>query len=130
MQKHELKSLPLRVLESKKQRQSSTSCRKKRACKIPGAKKLSRHFLQPFCNNFSGNSQLFFLRFYLFIFTERGKVGEREGGKHQCVRNINWLLLAYWPTTQASVYPDQESNLLVCSVLNSMSHTSQDQTLL
>ena len=28
---------------------------------------------------------LFFLRFYLFTFRERGKEGEREGEKHQCV---------------------------------------------
>ena len=27
----------------------------------------------------------FFLRFYLFIFRERGRVGERKGEKHQCV---------------------------------------------
>ena len=27
----------------------------------------------------------FFLRFYLFIFRERGREGEREGEKHQCV---------------------------------------------
>ena len=27
----------------------------------------------------------FFLRFYLFIFSERGKEGEREGKKHPCV---------------------------------------------
>ena len=27
----------------------------------------------------------FFLRLYLFIFRERGKEGEREGEKHQCV---------------------------------------------
>ena len=27
----------------------------------------------------------FFLRFYLFIFRERGGEGEREGEKHQCV---------------------------------------------
>ena len=26
-----------------------------------------------------------FLRFYLFIFRERGREGEREGEKHQCV---------------------------------------------
>ena len=25
------------------------------------------------------------MRFYLFIFTERGREGERKGGKHQCV---------------------------------------------
>ena len=27
----------------------------------------------------------FFLRFYLFTFRQRGKEGEREGEKHQCV---------------------------------------------
>ena len=27
----------------------------------------------------------FFKRFYLFIFEQRGKEGEREGEKHQCV---------------------------------------------
>ena len=30
-------------------------------------------------------SFLFFLRFYSFIFRERGREGEREGEKHQCV---------------------------------------------
>ena len=28
---------------------------------------------------------LFFKRFYLFIFRQRGREGEREGEKHQCV---------------------------------------------
>ena len=27
----------------------------------------------------------FFLRFYFFIFRERGREGEREGEEHQCV---------------------------------------------
>ena len=27
----------------------------------------------------------FFKRFYLFIFREKGREGEREGEKHQCV---------------------------------------------
>ena len=27
----------------------------------------------------------FFLRFYLFIFREKGRQGEKEGEKHQCV---------------------------------------------
>ena len=27
----------------------------------------------------------FFIRFYLFIFRERGREGEREGEKHHCV---------------------------------------------
>ena len=28
---------------------------------------------------------IFFQRFYLFIFRQRGREGEREGEKHQCV---------------------------------------------
>ena len=28
---------------------------------------------------------LFFKRFYLFTFRERGRAGEREGEKHQCM---------------------------------------------
>ena len=39
----------------------------------------------------------FFKRFYLFIFRERGREGEREGEKH-------------WPATWGML-PDQESNL-------------------
>ena len=31
------------------------------------------------------NYLFFFLRFYLFIFRERGKEGDREGEKYQCV---------------------------------------------
>ena len=30
-------------------------------------------------------SQVFFLRFYLFIFRDRGREGEREGEQHHCV---------------------------------------------
>ena len=33
--------------------------------------------------------------FYLFTFRERGGEGEREGGKHQCVRYINLLPLTH-----------------------------------
>ena len=39
-----------------------------------------------------------FKRFYLFIFRERGREGEREGEKHQCVVAS---LLGTWPATQA-----------------------------
>ena len=28
---------------------------------------------------------IFFLRLYLFLFRQRGREGEREGGKHQCM---------------------------------------------
>ena len=31
------------------------------------------------------SAQVFFKRFYFYIFRERGKEGEREGQKHQCV---------------------------------------------
>ena len=37
------------------------------------------------CCSTSINCSLFFKRFYLFIFRERGTEGEREGEKHQCV---------------------------------------------
>ena len=64
--------------------------------------------------------------FYLFIFTERGREGERE-------RNVNvWLslmrpLLGTWPATQAyALTGNQTSNPLVHRpALNSLSHTSQ-----
>ena len=51
----------------------------------------------------------YFKRFYLFIFRERGREGEREGEKHQCV-------VASWaPPTGAlacnpGMCPDWESN--------------------
>ena len=35
--------------------------------------------------NFHSHLFGFFFRFYLFIFRERGRKGEREGEKHQCV---------------------------------------------
>ena len=45
------------------------------------------------CPLSSWNSSLllffFFKIFYLFIFRERGKEGEREGYKHQCVRDTS-----------------------------------------
>ena len=42
---------------------------------------------------------LFFLRFYLFL--ERGREGDREGEKHQCVVASGAPLLGAWPTAQA-----------------------------
>ena len=41
----------------------------------------------------------FSLRFYLFIFKERGKVGERGREMLTCERNISWLPLT-WPPTR------------------------------
>ena len=48
----------------------------------------------------------FCLIFYLFTFREMGREREREGEKHQCVRDINLLPLTRpqpesWPATQA-----------------------------
>ena len=43
-----------------------------------------------------------FLRLYLFIFRERGRVGERKGEKHQCVVASHAPPpLGTWPATQA-----------------------------
>ena len=36
----------------------------------------------------------FFFFFKIYLFLERGKVGEREGEKSRCERNISWLSLA------------------------------------
>ena len=70
---------------------------------------------------------LFFLTFYLFIFRERGREGEREG------RNINvWLSLKHpplgtWSSSQAcALTRNWNGDLLVCRrALNPLSHTSQ-----
>ena len=50
---------------------------------------------------------IFFSRFYLFIFRERGREGEREGEKYQCV--VASRALGMWPATQACAL-DWESN--------------------
>ena len=51
----------------------------------------------------------FFKRFYLFIFRERGREGEREGEKHQCV-----VAFHVPPTGDSAcnpgMCPDRESN--------------------
>ena len=67
-------------------------------------------------------------RFYLLIFRERGREGEREGEKHQCA------VASPMPPTgdlahKPGMCPDWESTSdpLVCRpVLNPLSHTSQD----
>ena len=38
---------------------------------------------------------------YVCIFRQRGREGEREGEKHQCVVACHMPLLETWPTTQA-----------------------------
>ena len=54
--------------------------------------------------------QNFFVRFYLFIFTERGRDGEREGEKHQCVV-ASCVPHAGDLAQNPDMCPDQESNL-------------------
>ena len=75
-------------------------------------------------------------KIYLFIFRERGREGEREGEKHQCVRDINWLplrcpKLGIWPATQAcALTGNPTSDPLLCRpALNPLSHTSQNSSL-
>ena len=68
-----------------------------------------------------------FLRFYLFIFRERGREGEREGEKHQCV-----VASHTFPTGDLAVNPgmcpELESNWWPFGsqpMLNPLSYTSQ-----
>ena len=72
-----------------------------------------------------------FLRSYLLIFKERGREGEREGEKHQCVVASHAPSLGTWPTTQVcALTGNQASDLLVRRlVLNPLSHTSQGSFL-
>ena len=65
-----------------------------------------------------------FLRFYLFIFREKGR---REGEKYQYVVASCAPHTGTWPTTQACAQTgNRTSDLLVCRpALNPLSHTSQ-----
>ena len=40
---------------------------------------------------------IIFLRFYLFIFREKGTEGEREGRKHRCARETSVGCLSHAP---------------------------------
>ena len=68
----------------------------------------------------------FFKIFYLFIFREGGREGERGGVKHQCMV-ASRPLLGTWPATQAcALIGNRTSDPLVCRpVLNPLSYTSQ-----
>ena len=90
----------------------------------------------PHCHPLGGRSSHTFFsffkkRFYLFIFRERGREGERRE------RNISvWLplvcpLLGTWPTTQACAPTGDRTGdpLVHRPVLNPLSHTSQSYTL-
>ena len=72
---------------------------------------------------------IFFKRFYLFIFRESGREGEREGEKYQCVVAFHVAPtgdLAHNP----GICPDWESNLRPFGsqpTLSPLSYTSQGQ---
>ena len=72
------------------------------------------------------------LRFYFFLFRERGTEEEREGETSMCERNVDRLPLARpqpetWPTTQAcALTGNRTGDLSVCKpVLDPLSHPSQ-----
>ena len=69
-----------------------------------------------------------FFKKILFIFRERGREGEREGEKHQCVvASCTPPNQGPGPRTQAcALTGNQTNNLSVCRlVLNPLSHNSQ-----
>ena len=76
----------------------------------------------------SWSCKVIFLRFYLFIFRDRVREGEREGEKHQCV------VVSQVPRTgnlacNPSMYPDWESNQKHFGsqpTLNPLSYTRAD----
>ena len=65
--------------------------------------------------------------FFYFSFRERGREGEREREKHQCVVASHVPPLGTWPAAQAYALTwNQTSDPLVCwPALNPLSHTSQ-----
>ena len=69
--------------------------------------------------------------FYLFIFRERGKEGEREGEKRQSVVALMHPLLGTYPATQAcALTRNQSSSPVVCSpALTPLSYTSHSYTV-
>ena len=69
----------------------------------------------------------FFKTFYLFIFRERGREGEREGKKHQCVVASHMAPTGDLPCNPG-MYPDWKSNWQPFGskpALNPLSYTSQ-----
>ena len=76
-------------------------------------------------------SVLHLLRFYLFIFRERGGEGERKGEKQLVWLPLKCPLLGIWPTTQAGALTrNWTGSPLVCRpALNPLSHTSRGKFL-
>ena len=74
---------------------------------------------QTFHDNF------FLKRFYLFIFRERGREGDRQGNINVWLPLVH-LLLGTWPTTQACALIGNGTGdpLVPGLALNLLSHTS------
>ena len=66
-----------------------------------------------------------FFKILFIYFRERGRVGEREGEKHQCVVACHTTPLRTWPATQAcALTGNRTSDPLFSSLaLNPLSHT-------
>ena len=74
------------------------------------------------------SSLFYFFKDFIYLFLERGREGEREGEKHQCVVASHMpLLLGTWPTTQTcALIGNRTGDPLVCRLLLiPLSHTSQ-----
>ena len=67
-----------------------------------------------------------FKRFYLFIFRQKGRQGERKGEKHQCVVASHALPTGDLATQACALTGNWTSDPLVLRLaLNPLSHTSQ-----
>ena len=73
----------------------------------------------------------YFLKYYLFIFRERGSGEEREGEKHRCERETSIGCFSHTPDLGPGRVPSAltrngTGDLLVCRMMpNPLSHTSQ-----
>ena len=78
------------------------------------------------------SSILFFLKILFFVFTEREREGETEGGKHQCVVASCVPPTRNWPATQAcALIGNRTSDPLVHRpALNPLSYTRQGSSFL
>ena len=68
---------------------------------------------------------LLFLGFYLFIFREKGKEGEREGEKHQCVRKYQLVTFLSAPQPRTKLGNPSSNLSLSRTIPNQLSHTHQ-----
>ena len=67
----------------------------------------------------------FFKRFYLFIFKEQGREGEREGEKHRCARETLIGHLLHAPNQGPGLQPRHEPRLGIGTELNCLRDDAQ-----